>query len=208
MWRRPKQTRKVFFIGFNKCGTKSLHHLFAGAGYRSAHARIKRLDGRKDNLAVLFHDNIRDGRKVLQGCEGYDIFSDLTSLNRERIIEGNSLFRQFHSQNPDAYFVLNTRPVDDWIRSRSNHENPTIGSFLSRYMTATGMDRDSVIHSWYAQFEAHHAGVRSYFAQRGRFLEYDIRSDIGNLVQFVKPDYSLEVARWRQLGRTTDRIRH
>lgn len=206
-WRRPREGRKLFFVGFNKSGTKSLHDLLAGAGYRSVHGRIKRLSGRKDNIAVMISDNLSAGRPVLVGLSGYDVFSDMVSLTSERIIEGNGYFRQFHEQFPNAYFVLNTRPVEDWIRSRCQHDNASIGSFISRYMAATGLERQAVIELWRSQFTAHHDAVRNYFeANKGRLLEFDIRTDIRVLVDFLSPDYRLDATRWRHMGSTADRV--
>ena len=53
---------KVFQIGFNKCGTTSLHQFFQRSGLRSVH-----WDG--GYLAPRMEDNIRAGRRAIAGYE-------------------------------------------------------------------------------------------------------------------------------------------
>jgi hypothetical protein len=205
VWRRPKRGRKVFFIGFNKCGTKSLHELFEGSGYRSLHGRRKLLTGRKINLAQQFARNIASGSPILAGIAGGDVFSDLTSVSDTAVIEACLMFRQLHQQYPDAYFVLNTRPMEHWIQSRLNHGNSTVGSFTQRYMRATGDTHEQVIERWRNLFLQHHEDVRTYFKDKGRFLEFPIYGDVSALIEFVREDYSLRESKWRHLGKTTER---
>lgn len=205
VWRRPRHRRKVFFIGFNKCGTKSLHALFEGSGYHSLHARRKLLTGRKINIAQQFAQNLAAGKPILSRLETGDVFSDLTSLSDREVIEACEMYRELYREYPDAYFVLNTRPVEHWIRSRLNHDNPKIGSFMERYRRATGSTEEQVIERWRQAFERHHEDVRAFFADKGRFLEFCIYDDVTALIKFVADDYSLRPSKWGHLGGTSDR---
>lgn len=205
VWRRPKRGRKVFFIGFNKCGTKSLHGLFEGCGYRSLHTRRKLLTGKKINIAERFSQNLATEAPILSGVTSGDVFSDLTSVSDSQAIEACLLYRELYREFPEAYFVLNTRPVDDWIKSRLNHGNDKAGSFTERYMRATGDTQDQVIERWRATYLQHHEDVRSFFSDKGRFLEFSIYDDVSALIDFVRDDYTLARSKWVHRGKTADR---
>jgi hypothetical protein len=195
----------VFFIGFNKCGTKSLHGLFEGCGYRSLHTRWKRLTGKKVNIAQQFSRNIAAGAPILSGLGNGDVFSDLTSVSDSQVIEACLFYKELYREYPDAYFVLNTRPVEHWIRSRLNHSNDKVGSFTERYMRATGDTQDQVIERWRTAFIEHHEDVRSFFKDKGRFLQFSIYDDVTSLLNFVRDDYVLSASKWVHRGKTTDR---
>lgn len=206
-WRRPKSGRNLFFIGFNKCGTKSLHALVAGSGYRALHGRWKHLSGQKTNIALQMSTNLAAGAPILAGLGNHDVFSDLTSVTDSKVVEACRFFPELYREYPDAYYVLNTRPVDDWIGSRLNHGNSTIGSFTERYMRATGDSEEQVIERWRADFREHTEAARSFFADKGRFLEFSICGDVSPLIDFVRGDYVLNARRWGHHGKASSRNR-
>jgi hypothetical protein len=65
---------KIFQIGFNKCGTKTLHHYFSRNGVRSVHWDYGR-------LAQRLFANLASGSKLLAGYEQFDVFTDMEYLN-------------------------------------------------------------------------------------------------------------------------------
>lgn len=83
----------MFFIGFNKCGTKTMHFFFSANGYLSMHGKKKPWHGmsRQPFVAVAMEDNVANGEPVLRGFEDYQIFSDLTYASSSRHIEALSL---------------------------------------------------------------------------------------------------------------------
>ena len=105
---------RFFQIGFNRCGTKSIHHFFEANGIPSVH-----YDGGR--LATTMFDNLDQGKFVLQGYEGYNAFTDMEYLTDSRYYEGYKLYGPFMEQVPDAKFILNIRDPDRWIMSRLNH---------------------------------------------------------------------------------------
>ena len=103
---------KVFQIGFNKCGTTSLHRFFERSGLKSVH-----WDG--GYLAPRMEDNILAGRRAIAGYDEYDAFSELSYMCEHRVVEvGLQYLDVLLEQEPDALFVLNVRPLDKWIKSR------------------------------------------------------------------------------------------
>ena len=107
---------KIFQIGFNKCGTRTIHQYFCDNGIRSVHWD----EGR---LAQRMFKNLSDGESLLAGYEEYDVFTDMEFLSESGVfLEGYKLFPFLAAQYPDAVFILNTRDRESWIRSRVSHE--------------------------------------------------------------------------------------
>lgn len=184
---------KVFFIGFNKTATTSFHELFAGSGYKSYHHN---LDGW--NLALNMEKNSLAGKAILAGFDDADAYSDLTYLSDAHYIEGNRYFEALHAEYPDAYFILQTRNEDDWIRSRFNHY-----LFASRVCTALKLAPDVLEPYWRDQLESHTRRAKAYFRDYDRFMCFDIdRNPIDDLITFVQPEFSLDRGFWGKLNQT------
>ena len=98
--------------------------------------------GTEPLCAVCIERNIVRGRPPFEGCGSYDVFGEMDSAehplpmsredgdNSDNIIQPLCSFPQIthldkiHESYPNATFILNTRPVDHWIKSISNW-NPT-----------------------------------------------------------------------------------
>lgn len=193
---------KLFFIGFNKTGTKTLHKFFRDNGYLSAHhvthwARRRKLP----SLAKMMASNRAAGRPMLAGIDHYDVYSDLIHLTDREVIEANGFFRELHAQHPDAYFVLNDRPVEKWLRSRLAHEGGPRGSLVARYAAALGISEAEAPALWRDQYERHKAGAASYFAGNPRFMIFDIETGSpAELAAFLAPAFRLDPRLWSHHG--------
>jgi hypothetical protein len=209
---RPEQARNpfdplrgddfIFFIGFNKCGTTSLHGLLVASGIPAYHWRARP----GQNLARVMQMNRALGRRPFFGLEDAVGFSDMTFADKSMFIEGCLNFEELHRAYPDAYFVLNTRPEENWIRSRLKHGG---GSLLARTRAATGLGHEDLVESWTQLFRNHHARVEAHFKGHPRFLRFDIENDpVTRLAAFVAPRFALDERKWRKLNSTratTDR---
>ena len=82
---------KIFVIGSNKTGTTSFHNLFLKQGLKSQHDLIWKL-----NDYQCFSDGIYDS-------------------------SANNIYKNCHATFPNSLFILNTRPLYDWLYSRANH---------------------------------------------------------------------------------------
>jgi len=173
-------TTKIFQIGFNKCGTLSIHDFLVENGIRSVHYL-------KGELANIIFENHKNGRDLLTGLDEYDAFSDMESLNTDGFqYVANDLYKELHQTYPNAIFILNTRPVDDWINSRLRHGG---GSYLDRYRCILDKTKDEIVDVWRKQYHQHVANVLSYFSKHSdaQFIHLDLATcqpnDLGLFLQ-------------------------
>jgi len=183
---------KIILIGLNRCGTTSLHRLFEGSGIPSLHWR----DRNDRNLAQTMMANIALGMAPLAGFGDTRAFSDLSFVSRDVVIEGARFFPMLHRAYPDAYFILNTRPKDNWLASRKRHAG---GSYMARYMAATKVPAEACEAEWSTQFDTHHADARAYFRGNPNFIEFDIERDAPQcLADLLTPDFTISPELWGQ----------
>jgi len=163
---------KVFFIGFNKCATRSFTSLFRGAGLNPYHG------GDADPLYYQIPRNIAAGRKPLEGFEDYDAYSDSQRLSFR--------FRDIDRGYPNSKFVLNTRDVNRWIVSRLNHGDGTYVEYMNEAKNKN-LTWDEWVSVWRLQFIEHERQVTTYFQGRSEsFLRYDIETDsLANFNKFI-----------------------
>ena len=200
---------KLFFIGFNKTGTKTLHSFFRDNGYPSVHSSsymAQRLG--LPPIAKLMQQNREKGLPLLAGLDHYDVYSDMIFLTESELIEANGLFRELDAQNPGAYFVFNDRPVEKWVRSRLSHEGGPRGSFVGRYARALGIPDDEAPERWRAHYARHKADVLAYFAGHPRFMVFNIESDDpAQLARFLAKGFKLDPRKWSHHGSAATRFR-
>lgn len=174
---------KIFVIGFNKCGTSTLHGFFTASGIRSVHWSQKGV-----NLAARMALNISKSRPVLDGIGGFTAYSDLCFQTNFAWIEAAEFFREFHRDHPDAYFLLNDRDIDHWIASRLKHPD-----LLARAKAFWKCDEAQVTAIWRDMLERHKAAAKDYFAGNPRFMVFDIETDDPQkLVGFLKDSFTLD----------------
>ena len=183
---------KIFVIGFNKCGTTSFHHFFKQNGLSSFHWGG---NSSKSNGGLILLNNFMLGNDLLEGIGHYDAYSDLSFANELIYVEGCRFFKEIYDQYQDAYFILNTRPVDKWLASRLNHGN---GSLKKRSMSVYNCSEIELKSIWDKQYQKHCDDVRAFFKQnKGNFLEFDIEKDLpGRLVEFLSKIADLEIKYW------------
>lgn len=160
----------VFIIGFNRTATTALTQLFKDNGIPAIHNDHQR-------LVAKMLKNLGSGRKIFAGYDKhYLVFSDLVLANKGVIVEGNQFYIQMNRDYPNSLFILNTRSLDSWIRSRMRFNN---GAFLKKQLDILGTaDLGQVEKLWSMQKLNHEAEVRQFFSTMPeRFLELNIESD-------------------------------
>jgi hypothetical protein len=181
---------KIFFIGFNKCATTSLHYLMKSAGIRSLHW----VDKRKENLALQVDCALRDGT-FKNFASKFTAISDMFYFDAARIVEANEFFREFHEAFPQSYFILNDRDVDKWIASRCRHRK---GELLQRFKSYYNTNESEIISIWRSKHAGHIAAATEYFAGNPRFLHFRIDSDpITNLTDLLAPHFEVNPCNWK-----------
>jgi hypothetical protein len=180
----PGLTMKVFQIGFNKCGTATIHRYFQSNGIKSIHWD----NGR---LARRMFVNLANGDDLLAGYEAFDAFSDMEYLDASgTFLEAYKLFPYLAAQYPNAVFILNTRDREDWIRSRLRHSS---GSYAVRQREHYKTESDEELtHVWRAEWERHHYRVVRYFAGKPhRFFVCRIEADLPHVLNEQLPEWRL-----------------
>ena len=157
---------KVFCIGFNKCGTSSLHELFIAHGLKSVH-----------NSSWWYWKDISNFRQYDCFTDGYErytselIFPDLKNLE--------NMF-------PDAKFILQTRSLNKWLISRLKHGvsqktnqrsgAPPLGS--TRHIYTNGLKHrklnNQTIMRWILDRNYWYDYVYNYFKNKNNLLIIDI----------------------------------
>lgn len=196
---------KIFVIGFNKCGTRSLDMMFRASGIRTIHHGSKLLPER--NAALRMNSNIMMGRPILHGMENFTAFSDLCFYSDSVIIESSRLFRAMHREYPDAYFILNVRPVENWLTSRFNNSSNNPRDLAQRACSALRCTKEELRGIWRQQHDRHVEDVESYFAANNTasFLKFDIESDDPIRIRdFLAPHFTIKTEAWGVVGRTAD----
>ena len=186
---------RVFQVGFNRCGTASLHRFLRLNGFASVH----HAGGR---LAIAMDANLRAGRHVLDGWERFDAFLDMSFLRPHVHVEMYKRLDALMEHAPEARFVLNLRDVDRWVESRLamdgwiewSRERPSRGfgppwdtpprgvlqyvpPFRERYRLCHGLaDTDAVTAHWRADWRRHVAAVRA-AVPADRLLAFDVERD-------------------------------
>lgn len=195
-FKRLNPKHRIFLIGFNKCGTSSFHGLMRRSGIPSLHWGGT---NPKTNLACVVARNVSLRLPVLNGIDDFWAFSDFTYVTQELVLEGNVFFRELAAAYPESYFILNTRPVSDWIASRERHGGPAgLGSLMNRTSAALDVPPDQVREIWRKQFEEHVQEVREFFGERSLpFLEAEIGPSFGRHVsQFLNPLFQVDASHW------------
>jgi hypothetical protein len=158
----------IFQIGFNKCGTTSLHRFLVDSGLASAHWR-------HGNLARRIMARIDAGQDPIRDYPSIVGFTDLIAFERGRLIEPYKRFDYLHRWYPRAFFILNTRDREAWIASRMAHEYQK--PLVSSYAECLAIAEAEVPDFWRAEWTTHHLLARAYFRSSPNFLEFDIERD-------------------------------
>ena len=175
---------KIFQIGFNRCGTKTIHDYFCANGLKGVHWD-------KGRLAKRIFENKDAGRALLSGYDEFQVFTDMEWLEPRRYLEAYKLYPELATEYPDAVFILNTRDREAWIRSRFAH-NARYAA-LQKACLKIASDADLAAY-WRRDWDLHHARVTQFFASKSiRFFVCRIETDLPGLLNRMLPELSLDV---------------
>jgi hypothetical protein len=185
---------KIFLIGFNRCGTRTLHYFFKDNNLKSIHWD-------SDNLVNVFENNIKNGNKLLENGKTINkkvnsdcnyseatVFSDMTKDKTSK--DAKDYYKQLDNDYPNSKFILNIRDVDKWIKSRIKHAN---GRILKYHMSLYDCDEEQVKIIWKQMYEKHIIDVKNYFKDRSLDLcIFNIENDsVDKIIEFLKDDFVL-----------------
>jgi hypothetical protein len=184
---------KIFIIGFNKTGTRTLHYYFRNNGLNSIHWK-------HGNIVSTFEKNIENCIPLLSSYENIHVFSDITNgLDKD----AKNYYKQLDKENPNSKFILNIRNINDWIISRKNHPG-----FLSKQCLHFNCNHNEIVEIWKNIYISHINEVIKYFENRDNdLLIFNIDTD--NFIQinnFLKDIYSLDSNKWNIVGKTINKL--
>ena len=163
-----KRKLRIFQIGFNKCGTRTLFKFFQKNGIPSVH-----YDGGRIAGSMFRHH--RNNRPLVDiNYKQTVFFSDMENIFKENkpLYVAQDLYQKLDRQFPNSKFILNTRNKEDWIRSRKAHDN---GDYLKLVSEKMHLSELEVVRYWKEIWDKHHREVIHYFRNRpDDLLVFDI----------------------------------
>lgn len=190
--------QKIFQIGFNKCGTKSLNRLFKNND-------IKGLHFEKGELAISIKNRMDKGEDPIADHKEYTYFTDMECTTRKDIplIEAYKYYEYFYEWYPDALYILNTRNVENWIKSRLAQGS---GNYARCYQRHYNLENtEQVIYRWRLDWFEHHANVLKFFEDKNKanFLIYDIENDDDlKIINFLRQACQIKDDEFPHKGKT------
>ena len=150
---------KIFCIGLNKTGTRSLSDALEILGYRSLHwggpepaAALRR--GPEIRMAV--ERAVDEGRPLLEDIDDVDAYSDILALSTN--------FDVLDRQYPGSKFILTIRDLGEWLDSRRRHVETNVERHERGEYSGTFLVVDYP--GWTAERTEHERRVREYFGDR------------------------------------------
>ena len=182
---------KIFIIGFNKTGTRTLHNYFQENNIPSLHWEYRR-------LAKRIAANDLEDKPLLDGYDNYTVYSDMEdhiNLNFVHVTH----FKQLDVQYPNSKFILNIRDVENWIKSRNNHMD---GKYADYFCYRLEINRDVLNDLWREEFCQHYNNVVEYFMDTDKLLIYDIEKDSVEKLNAFFPEHKLDSKKYTHEGKT------
>jgi glycogen synthase len=202
---------KIFQLGFNKCGSQTIHNYLWLNGVKCLH--YGNVSG---SIARRIMANFTRGEPLIgpEYDQYYGFFDMEDPYAQPPIYIAPEMFRLLDQQYKDSKFILNTRPKENWIRSRLSHVDQTNGK---RYVDALldfyrrqnpNFTEVDLIELWSKQWDEHHAAVLDYFKDRPQdllIINIDEGTDLEKgqkIADFFAGRYMLDPNKFGHLNRT------
>ena len=185
--------KRVFQIGFSRCGTSSLYRLFHSSGVPAIHWDTGK-------IAARFIARQAAGEDPFLDYPDITCFCDIGNASPAGVIEPFKEFRYIFQFYPTSYFILNVRDVQRWLLSRCNHVR-----LVEWHMKARGISTlEELLLAWTVDWHRHARDVRAFFADKpGQLIVFDIeRDDPRRIAEFVKADFTLDPACYARSNET------
>lgn len=154
---------KIFQIGFNLSDTRSLHNYLASNGVSCAF-------GSDGELSKTIFDNARNVRPLFHGYSTTQAFFHMEHISQdgEQMYAAEALISEIYRQNPNALFLFNSRPVEEWIelRKRSYGHYP-LG------MKYYGLNESELSDKYRSEYSQYTINIFKLFHNKNNFFHYD-----------------------------------
>tara|TARA_B110000208_G_scaffold191914_1_gene260923 strand:+ start:6610 stop:7158 length:549 start_codon:yes stop_codon:yes gene_type:complete len=173
---------RIFIIGFNRTGTRSLDNFFSKNGLKSVHWDQGR-------LARKIKRTFNEGKSLLKDYSDYLVFSDMEDYKRLNYAHID-YYKELYKQYPNSKFILNIRDMENWIESRNNHLK---GWYVIELCRIIGCNKEELNRRWRKEFIEHCKDVIFFFKnKKKKLIVFNIeKDDIDIIIQFI-PEYKLD----------------
>ncbi len=132
----------IIVVGLPKAGTSTLFAYFHCLGFYSQHWYCcgPQHHAQQEDMTAYISDcmisNLQDQIPILEGCGNYDVYTELNGPRRKTSMDSNFVavdgtigyrpriflpqhynLEELHQYAPNATWIFNVRPVEDWIHS-------------------------------------------------------------------------------------------
>ena len=165
--RRPPDQR-IFLIGMNRSGAQEICQIFGAHGFSYAHWD-------KGNLARAMLKAKQEGARPLAAYDRINLLAGISVNSNELCYDGSHDVAYLAEHYPGAVYVLNHRPMDEWIASRARFRG---GAHLEEQRIYFALrSKDDVKAKWRDDWEAHVKNVRHLQANGLHVLEWKINTE-------------------------------
>ena len=201
----------VFLIGPDRCGGETLLQFLGTC------LPIK--GDRRGRMATRMTLNYFSSMNILEGLEDDPlipcVYGNMQAMfdAGDLRLEGNEqraiplapykFFKELYYQYPDAKFIFNTRPVNQWINGRRKIAEGFIVDYYQRCLNPDLVGTpewhektpNEVVLYWKRSFENHTKDVLSFFEGKDphRFLHFDISTDQPDRIIDFFPELDLDI---------------
>jgi hypothetical protein len=111
-----------------------------------------------------------------------NVFSDMSKDIDNKY--ARDYYKILDKQYPNSKFILTTRNINDWIRSRRNHG---LGNILNHQRLFHKCDDETINDIWTKYYQEHLDDVKLYFADRPKdLLIFDLDNDGQSCEKIIK----------------------
>ena len=177
---------KIFLIGFIRCGSKSISTFFRNNGYATCD-----FNEHGGDLGKSIFDNFLQGNDLISSkYQNYTVYSDMDYVYgcKDFPCYGYRFYQKLDQQYPDAKFILNLRPLMNWIQINQKNKK---GSYFRFCKNIYGFSDQQLFLHWSEHYQNHVSEVKNYFFDKPeKLLTFDITKDNSNkMINFLDTFY-------------------
>jgi hypothetical protein len=232
-----KLPKPIMVVGFPKAGTSSIFRFFECSGLKSMHwyccgDQVDPQKGGPHHIASCMLKNLQRGLPILYKCGYYDVFAELNGP-RKRIYNesgqpgsllddgtydfkgpGNRLFfpqhhyiNELHQQYPTATFILNLRPVDEWVASVLKWGDDIATQILNEYHVQSNgnielpQNPNEITQTLTLLFDEHSEMIRNFVREHPSHALVEVDVSDGRAGEVLADAFGLEEKCWQQTNK-------
>jgi hypothetical protein len=229
--------KPIMVVGFPKAGTSSIFSFFHCSGLRSMHwyccdEQTSPQAGGPQHMSSCMLRNLANNYPILYKCGNFDVFAEMNGPRKAMINEtghtgilldngtydfegpGSRIMlpqhhylQDIHDEYPSATFILNLRPVEEWMASVLRWGNDLANQLVNEYYVQSGgvtkrpTNTAEMVEFLSEIYTNHNTLVREFVQEHPShaLVEVDI-SDAG-AGDLLADSFGLNATCWKQVNR-------